>query len=70
LITIEELKTITIKPGQVLVLRVSGRLSLKQREYLEATLRPVFNGAKLLILDSDTRLDVVEASGVSEPSTV
>ena len=65
-ITLSDLQRVKLEPGDVLVLRVNGRLSAVMAEQLRAQVTACFPGHRALVLEQDAALAVVSGHGDSE----
>jgi hypothetical protein len=60
---ITEAQRLTLKPGDVLVLHVKGRISDEQVAMIRSRLLPLLpDGVQAMVLDQGTSLEVVETS--------
>ena len=62
MINIEDIKTITLKPGQVLVVQTETRLPPRVAEDWKKQLEPLFPNNQVLIIDKSISLSVVDSA--------
>lgn len=59
---IEDIRRIEFKPGDKLVLRVAGRVSLEMAENIRTTMEHFAPGVPVLVLEAGMSLDVLSES--------
>ena len=60
MINIEDVKTISLKPNQVLVVQTEAKLNQDQRMQLKGYLENIFRDNKVMVIDKSTNLLVVD----------
>ena len=60
MINIEDVKTISLKPNQVLVVQTESKLNQDQRTQLKHYLEAIFRDNKVMIIDKSISLLVVD----------
>lgn len=60
MINIEDVKTISLKPGQVLVVQTEAKLTPSQMIHLKGYLEEIFRDNKVMIIDKSIQLLVVD----------
>ena len=60
MINLEDVKTLTLKPNQVLVVQTESKLNQDQRTQLKQYLEDIFPNNKVMVIDKSINLLVIE----------